>query len=73
MHVDFKNLLPHQLLTSPIFGLDEEIIPEANERISDLKTAENYYKTLETDEMMDDLEKFEKSDRDFPNDMFDSD
>lgn len=73
VHVDFRNLLPHHLLTSPIFGLDEEIIPEANERLSDLRTAENYYKLLESDEMMDDLRKFEESDQDFPDDSFDSD
>jgi hypothetical protein len=55
VHVDFKNLLPHHLLTSPIFDLEEEIIPEANERLSDMRTLDNYYKSLEIDEIMDDL------------------
>lgn len=54
--VDFKNLLPHHILTSPIFDLDDDIIPEANERLSDMKTLDNYYKSLEVDEIMDDLE-----------------
>jgi hypothetical protein len=71
--VDFKNLLPHHLLTSPIFGLDEEIIPEANERLSDMKTLDNYYESLETDEMMDKLRKFEESYQDFPDDSDDID
>ena len=71
--IDFKNLLPHHILTSPIFDLDDEIIPEANENLSDLRTGENYYKALEIDKMMDELKTFEESDRDFPEDLFRSD
>jgi len=71
INVDFKNLLPHHLLSSPIFGMDQGIIPEANERLSDLKTGENYYKSLETDEIMKDLHQFEESNRDYPDDLFD--
>lgn len=71
IHVDFKNLLPHHLLSSPIFGMDQGIIPEANERLSDLRTGENYYKSLETDEVMKDLHQFEESHRDYPEDLFD--
>lgn len=71
INVDFKNLLPHHLLSSPIFGMDQGIIPEANERLSDLRTGENYYKSLEPDEIMNDLHQFEKSDRDYPDDLFD--
>jgi len=54
LHVDFKNLLPHHLLTSPIFELDK-IIPAANERLSDMRTLDNYYESLEIDDIMDDL------------------
>lgn len=70
--LDIKNLLPHHLLTSPIFGLDKEIYPASNERLADMKTSENYYKALEFEEsqIMDDLRKFEESDRDFPDDLF---
>jgi hypothetical protein len=71
INVDFKNLLPHHLLSSPIFGMDQGIIPEANERLSDLRTGENYYKSLEPDEIMKDLHQFEESDRDYPDDLFD--
>jgi energy-coupling factor transporter ATP-binding protein EcfA2 len=71
INVDFKNLLPHHLLTSPIFGMDQGIIPEANERLSDLRTGENYYKSLETGEIMKDLHQFEESDRDYPDELFD--
>lgn len=71
INVDFKNLLPHHLLSSPIFGMDRGIIPEANERLSDLRTGENYYKSLETDEIMKDLHRFEESDRDYPDELFD--
>ena len=59
VHVDFKNLLPHHLLTSPIFDLGE-IIPAANERRSDLRTEENYKRIFKTEKMMDVLRKFEE-------------
>lgn len=68
--LDFKNLLPHHLLTSPLFSLDEGIIPEANENRADLRTEENYYKKLETDEIKKILDDFEQGDRDFPGDIF---
>lgn len=73
LDLDIKNLLPHHLLTSPIFDLDKEIYPESNERLADMKTSENYYKALESDEIMADLRKFEESDRDFPGDLFEPD
>ena len=71
--MDFKNLLPHHLLTSPIFDLGNEIIPAANENLSDLKTLDNYYNSLEIDEAMEELKKFEESKEDFPDDLFDPD
>lgn len=73
VNIDFKNLLPQHLLTSPLFGLDEEIFPAANENRSELRTEENYYQKLETDKMIEGLDEFEKSDRDFPGDLFDAD
>jgi hypothetical protein len=72
VHVDFKNLLPHHLLTSPIFDLGE-IIPAANERRSDLRTEENYKRIFKTDKMMEVLRKFEESGEDYPDDLFDAD
>jgi hypothetical protein len=72
LDVDFKNLLPHHLLTS-IFDLSDEIIPFANENLSDLKTLDNYYDSLEVDETMKDFKKFEESKEDYPDDLFDSD
>ncbi len=41
INVDFTNMLPNVMLTSPIFGM-EEIMPESNEDVKKVITGRNY-------------------------------
>jgi len=43
IHLDVKNLLPNQILTSPLFDL--EILPVSNEDVSEIDTAPTYQET----------------------------
>jgi len=74
INIEIKNLLPNSLLTSPIFDLDgEDLKQENNENISEVRTEETYDEVQLNDEIKARLAAFEASDRDFPDDLFETD
>jgi predicted ATP-binding protein involved in virulence len=71
--IDIKNLLPNSILTSPIFDLEgEEIMQENNDNISELRTEKTYDEIQLNNEIKTRLAAFEASDRDFPDDLFET-
>jgi predicted ATPase len=73
VYMDFKNLLSHQLLTSPMFDLEKESMPKSNKKFSQVRTENSYQEILETNKITSDLKDFEKSDKDFPDDLLEAD
>jgi len=73
INIEIKNLLPNSLLTSPLFDLDfDDIKQENNEQISEMRTEETYDEIELNDEIEARLAAFEASDRDFPDDLFET-
>jgi predicted ATP-dependent endonuclease of OLD family len=73
INIEIKNLLPNSLLTSPLFDLDfDDIKPEHNEKVSDMRTEETYDEIELNNEIEARLAAFEASDRDFPDDLFET-
>jgi len=66
--IDFSNLLPNTILTSPIFGF-EKIIPSSNTDISAISTTDDFASSEEVKEIRQSLNlkkiDFEAIDRDF--------
>ncbi len=72
INIDIKNLLPNSILTSPIFDLEgEDITQRNNKHLVDIRTEDNYKKLLRNNEIKKNLDAFEKSAVDFPDDLFD--
>jgi hypothetical protein len=53
--VPLRNLLPNTILTSPIFGFDD-IIPESNKSLKDLRTETNYAEVIKNDKTQEQLQ-----------------
>ncbi len=72
--IDIRHLLPNSILTSPIFDLEGGEITQMNkEHILDVRTEDDYKKILKNDKIKANLQDFEKSDADFPDDLFNND
>lgn len=69
LDIDVTNLTPNLILTSPIFGMD--FITSVNmEKVEKVETEDTYKKLQENRELRERLLEFEKSDRDFPDELF---
>lgn len=72
--IDIKNLLPNSILTSPLFDLDGiDIIPEMNQSIYETRTEDTHEEITKNDEIRKKLEAFEETDKDFPDELFETD
>lgn len=72
--IDIKHLLPNSILTSPIFDMEGGEITQLNkEHILDVRTEDDYKRILKNDKIKENLQSFEKSDADFPDDLFNED
>ena len=69
--VDLKNLTPNLLLTSGIFDMDN-IFSSQLEDLTEVRTENTFDKMEENDEVDKYLENFEKSNREFPDELFQS-
>lgn len=56
LELDFWNMLPQQILTSPVFGL-ESLRSVYNEELEELHTEEDYKKLLENKEVQDNMKR----------------
>lgn len=60
LEMDFWNMLPQQILTSPVFGL-ESLRSVYNEELEELHTEEDYKKLLENKEVQDVIQEWSKT------------
>jgi predicted ATP-binding protein involved in virulence len=60
LELDFWNMLPQQILTSPVFGL-ESLRSVYNEDLEELHTEENYKELLENQKVKDTIDEWSKS------------
>ena len=67
--IDLKNLTPNLVLTSGIFDM-EDFISIQNENISEVRTEDSMTEMEENDKVAKYLEEFEKSDANFPDELF---
>lgn len=69
--IDIHNLLPNSILTSAIFDLEGEEITQVNKKsLNDVRTEDTYEEKIENDKIKEKLIAFEKSDKEFPDDIF---
>ena len=68
--IDVTNLTPNLILTSPIFRFDEIITDEAKNNISEVRTEDSYEELMNNKALRDRLLEFEKSKREFPDELF---
>jgi len=71
-NVSVRNLTPDTLLSSPLFDLEEITHIDAKD-ISDVRTDGTWQKIELNDKIKAALRDFEKSDKDFPDDLFEPD
>ncbi len=72
--IDIRHLLPNSILTSPIFDLEGDEITQVNKGdILDVRTEDDYKKKVKNDKIKENLDAFERGDKDFPDDLFDQD
>ena len=69
--VDLKNLTPNLLLTSGIFDMDN-IFSSQLEDLTEVRTEDTFDKMTKNDEVDRYLEDFEKSNQEFPDELFQS-
>lgn len=67
--IDLKNLTPNLVLTSGIFDM-EDFISVQNENINEVRTEDSMTEMEENDKVAKYLEDFEKSDANFPDELF---
>ncbi len=67
--IDLKNLTPNLVLTSGIFDM-EDFISVQNENINEVRTEDSMTEMDENDKVAKYLEEFEKSDANFPDELF---
>lgn len=69
LDIDVKNLLPNTILTSPIFDF-EGLIANSNDSLDEVRTEKTYDEVLKNNEIQKRLDAFEKSNQEFPDDLF---
>ena len=69
VNIDLKNLTPNLVLTSGIFDM-EDFISVQNENINEVRTEDSMTEMEENDKVAKYLEEFEKSDANFPDELF---
>lgn len=67
--IELKNLTPNLVLTSGIFDMEDFILVQ-NEDISEVRTEDSMTEKLENDKVEKYLHEFEKSDNNFPDELF---
>ena len=67
--IDLKNLTPNLVLTSGIFDM-EDFISVQNENINEVRTEDSMTEMQDNDKVSKYLEEFEKSDANFPDELF---
>ncbi len=67
--IDLKNLTPNLVLTSGIFDM-EDFVSVQNEDITQVRTEDSFEEMKHNDEVEKYLKDFEKSDKNFPDELF---
>ena len=73
LDIDIEHLLPNSILTSALFDLDGEEITQVNKKsIAAVRTEDTHEEIVKNEKIREKLMAFEKSGKDFPDDLFET-